>query len=107
MKPKPFYKCEHCVYYTSYYNICDDVIVKVHCGYCNLKTKMVKLSLRDCAEFELFASTQKEDKAREVVQTRYDDVFKKLRKIEKQLKCLKVYLNKDDTNLKIDKEMFE
>lgn len=107
MKQKPFYQCEHCVYYTPYYNICDDKVAKVHCGYCDLKRKIVKPSLRQCVEFNLFTMEDMQSKNCELIQICEKDIFNKLHKIERQVKSLKLYLNKYDETLKIDKNLVD
>ena len=89
MKQKPFYQCEHCVYYIQHYSISKDRIYKVGCGHCKCKDKDLKPSLRDCRFFiqRIEVDEHKENQ---------EHTLKVLKEIEKTIKYLKLYLNKED-----------
>lgn len=95
MKQKPFYQCEHCIHYIQHYNISEDRIYRVACGHCKCKDKDLKPSLRDCKYFKQKVETEQMKEKEELC-------LKVLKEVEKTLKHLKLYLNKDKQGLKID-----
>ncbi|MBQ7797811.1 MAG: hypothetical protein IJ371_01665 [Clostridia bacterium] len=102
MKQKPFYQCEHCVYYTPYYNICEDRIWQVDYGYCELKKKKIKPSLRNCQHFRLLSESKKYKEKQEKIQDYEQQIYNVLHRIEQSIKSFKTFLNKDRQGQKID-----
>lgn len=107
MREKPFYQCEHCIYYTPYYNICGDRIWRVSCGHCSFRKKYIKLSLRDCKHFELLPEHEKVKQKGELVENYEKYICGTLHRIEKAVKYLKIYLNKDEDEQKLDNCLLE
>ena len=103
MKQKPFYQCEHCVYYTPYYNICEERIWKVNCGYCSYNKKCVKPSLRDCKNFKYLSKGNKVKQMKDEIKDYQKYLCDTLRRVEKSIKSFMLYLDKDKANLKLDK----
>ena len=102
MKEKAFYQCEHCIYYTPYYNICESGIYKVYCGHCDFRNRAVKPSLRDCQHFKLLNENEKIEQKREIIENYEKYLCESLHKIEKSIKSFKLYINKDEQNQKVD-----
>ncbi|MBQ8522960.1 MAG: hypothetical protein IJ458_04845 [Clostridia bacterium] len=103
----PFYQCEHCVYYTPYYNICDDRICKLYCGHCEFKNKYIRPSLRDCKDFKLLTESEKVKQKQEQILDYEKYLCDTLHKMEKSIKSFSVYLNKNKDIQILDKCIME
>ena len=88
-KPFRYSQCELCKFFIQHYNISDERIFKVSCGHCTKDDKDVKPSARKCKYFSpLIPQIEKElDEVHAI------DVLKK---VEKELKHLKIYLQRKD-----------
>lgn len=102
-----FYQCEHCEYYIQHYNITQGRICKVNCGYCKYRDKEKKASLRDCKYFKQINKEEKDKQNQEYFQQYEKHIFKILHRIEKSLKCFKLYLNKNQDCQKLDTSLIE
>ena len=107
MKEKAFYQCEHCVYYTPYYNICENRIWRVSCGHCDFRKKTMKISLRNCQYFQLLTDSEKAKQRCEQIENCEKYLCDTLHRIEKTIKSFKIYLNKDDDVQKLDDCLME
>lgn len=93
---KPYYPCEHCIYFYQHYGISDEMIHKLSCGRCDIKKQIVKMTQRRCKYFkELTNEVVMEKKERRAMYV--------LTSIEKNLANLKLYFNNDKASQKIDK----
>lgn len=93
---KPYYPCEHCIYFYQHYELSYEMIHKLSCGHCNVKKQIVKLSQRECKYFE-----EHKDKIDRVEKENH--ALYVLSNIEKNIANLKLYFNSDRALQQVDK----
>lgn len=89
-------QCENCKHFKQYYTINRGLILKVNCGVCRKNHKEIKpYSTKACEYFELIIN----EIEKEQIETYSLDVLKQ---IDKTLKRLKLYLEKNKPINRID-----